>query len=90
MTAASPRSYTILVLSGTPEGKAKAAGALWRLARNDDNRTKIAKWGGVPALIALLKEGNVLGRDRATAALESLALNAEARAKMAKYGYAVE
>ena len=64
-----------LLSSGDAEGKAKAAGALWNLAVNDDNQVAIAAAGGILPLVALLSSGDAKGKAKAAEALRNLAVN---------------
>jgi len=71
--------------SGGDDAKAEAAGALWNLALNADNKVAIAKVeGALAALVALLREGSAVGKKHAAAALQSLAVNADNQVAIAK------
>jgi hypothetical protein len=71
--------------SGGDDAKAEAAGALWNLALNADNKVAIAKVeGALAALVALLREGSAVGKKHAAAALQSLAISADNKVAIAK------
>ena len=42
---------------------------------NDDNQILIAKAGGIPPLVALVRDGNAAQKDYAAGALQNLAAN---------------
>ncbi|KAH8061935.1 hypothetical protein JL722_3892 [Aureococcus anophagefferens] len=54
-----------------------AAGALWELSGNVENKIAINRAGGIPPLVALLGNGRDIARIRAAGALWNLAVNDE-------------
>ncbi|KAJ1380989.1 armadillo-type protein, partial [Ochromonadaceae sp. CCMP2298] len=75
-----------LLRDGTAKGKCKAAGALWNLAVNADNKVTIAAAGAIPLLIRLLRDGTVKGKTNAASALCNLAYNADNRVTIKREG----
>merc|ERR1712070_21540 len=67
----------VVGLARTPlaEVQYKAAGALRDLAVKDDYKKEIARFKGIPALIALVENGSTATQGQAAAALRTLALN---------------
>jgi len=60
------------MLRGSP-GEAEASSvALWKLARNGDNRASIAKADGIPALVAVVEKGTAAAKEKAARALWDL------------------
>ena len=54
----------------------QAARALGKLAINCDNQVNIAREGGIPPLISLLRDGSAKEKTEAASSLENLAANA--------------
>ena len=76
-----------LLRDGSAVGKEKAAGALWNLAVNADNKVAIAKEeGALAALVALLREGSAVGKDNAAGAVKSLSRNKETKDSLLQLG----
>jgi len=62
-----------LTRSGSAGAQEKAAGALWILARDADNKVAIAQAGGIAPLVALTRSGSAGAQENAAAALMVLA-----------------
>ncbi|KAH8082083.1 serine/threonine kinase [Aureococcus anophagefferens] len=76
-----------LLRTGTDGAKEWAAGALWNLALNADNRVAIAKAGAVDPLVDLLRTGTDGAKERAAGALWSWAgQNADNQVAIVKAG----
>lgn len=72
---------------GIPDAcREKAANALRRLARNEENQVSIAKAGAIPKLITMLDQGHDTFMEQAAAALGNLAVNAENQVSIAQAG----
>ena len=66
-----------LARSGTDDQKARAALALWKVARDDDDKVAISQAGGITPLVALARDGTDEQKTYATGALRHLAVNAD-------------
>ena len=75
-----------LVRDGNANGKSNAAGALWNLAGNADNKRAIAQLGAIPFLVALLRSGNAKGKANAAGVFTDLAVNADIGLTIAQMG----
>ena len=76
-----------LVRDVTNEQKSSAAAdALWNLAYNDDNQILIAKAGGIPPLVELVRDGTDVQKEEAAFALHRLAYNDDNQIAIAKAG----
>ena len=60
---------------GTADQKQYAVGALHTLAGNDHNKVAIAQAGGIPPLVALMRDGDDAQKQSAAGALHTLAGN---------------
>ena len=54
------------------------------LVFNNDNQIPIAKAGGIPPLVALIRDGNDAQKQYAAGALQSLAVNADNKIAIAQ------
>ena len=66
-----------LARNGTDDQKARAAHALWKVARDDDDKVAISQAGGITPLVALARDGTDEQKTYATGALRHLAVNAD-------------
>ena len=63
------RPLVVLLRRGDAAGKLNAAGALWSLADNANNKILIARAGAVGPLVKLLRSGDAGGKEKAAGAL---------------------
>jgi hypothetical protein len=75
-----------LVRDGNDVQKQKAAGALWGLSMNAENKVEIASCGGIRPLVALVRDGNDVQKENAAAALWNLSVNTENKVEIALCG----
>jgi len=73
------RPLTKLLWGSDCEAEAAAALALWKLARNSENKVLIAKAGAIPLLVALLQTGTDSSKENAAVALRNLSANEMSR-----------
>ena len=70
---------------GTPQGREKAAAAMWHLALDRENQSALAANGAIKPLVALLADGNPDAKRFASKALTRLATdNSDNQAQIAK------
>jgi len=60
--------------------------ALRNLSVADDNKAKVVRQGGLPALVALLASGNVSIQEQAIVVLRNLSLDPENEVRMVEEG----
>ena len=92
-----------LIRDGNDAQKQSAAGALQKIARPSgyrtssishvqniarDNQVAIAKAGGIPPLVALIRDGTNAQKERAAGALRNLSFNADSKVAIAKAKHA--
>ena len=74
-----------LVESGNPEGKEKAAAAIWHLALDNNNQVALAACGAIKHLVSLLADGTTQAKRYSSQALTRLAMgNPDNQGQMAK------
>jgi hypothetical protein len=71
---------------GSMACKDKAAGALWGLSVNVDNKVAIAAVGGLPVLVSVARAGSMACKEKAAAALATLAVNDDNKVSIAAVG----
>ena len=71
---------------GSPEVHGDAAGALWSLAADANNRKIVADAGGIVALVGLLRHGNQGAQETSAGAVHSLALRSQNRVAISDAG----
>ena len=64
-----------LAESGSPEGKERAAAAIWHLALDNNNQVALAASGAIKHLVSLLIDGTKEGKTFASKALTRLAMD---------------
>ena len=72
--------------NGTAGQKEYAAGTLWNLALNDENKVLIAQAGAIAPLVTLVQSGTDRQKESAAWALRNLALNDENQVLIAQAG----
>ena len=76
----------VLMLRGSPDDVEASALALWKLARNLENKVSIARAAAIPLLVALLENGTDVAKEKAAAALSHLATNVDNRVSITAAG----
>ena len=72
--------------NGTAGQKEYAAGTLWNLALNNENKVLIAQAGAIAPLVTLVQSGTAGQKEQAAAALHNLAWNDENQVLIAQAG----
>jgi vacuolar protein 8 len=79
-----------LLDEGTPDAKEHAAGAVWDLANNEDNKVTLMELGSAPKLLKLLDEGTPGAKEQAAGAVGDLAVNEDNKVALMKLGAALQ